>query len=148
MNNEINSEKLAAMNLIDVVESTMLGDLMELLIQEIKILPKSWAELGESQQNEVIYRAELTCRTAIQKATQIIAGRNHQTITATVESVTFKDGAKAVLKGFGHSFHDIADSCGQPVMVIIPEKEPSLEAPHGVNADKDQLDLLSSTGTA
>lgn len=136
-----NEELQAAFDAVDVAEETMLGDLMSLVIQELKVMPKSWPEMSESQQEEVIYRAEQRCKSAIKKATRIISSRNHKTVLAQVEQVVFKDGAKAVLKGFGPGFHDLADAINETVMVVIPETEPSLEHAPDVQADKDQAEL-------
>lgn len=135
------NEETHEVNPAEVAAETMLGDLMSVCLQEIKAAPDVWPKLNEQQQGEVIYRVERACRCAVDKAVEVIASGDHQTVPATVESVTFKDGAKAVLKGVGQGFHDIADHCNQSVLIVIPERQQSLEAPHGIEPDKDQGDL-------
>src|SRR5690606_30910002 len=82
---------------IDVAEETMAGDLMSFLRDELKAAPDVWQKMSEEQQENVIYRAENRVLTAVKKAVQIIASADRPTISATVESVTVKDGIKAVL---------------------------------------------------
>lgn len=123
-------------------KETLLGDLMGVALQEIKAIPEPWQKLGQSQQEEVIYRVERACRKAIGQAALILAAGGREHVQAQVDQVVFKDGAKVVLTGHGQPFHSIADNVGRFVVIVIPEEEPSLQAGHDHKAEKDQKDLL------
>ena len=104
-----------------VAADTMLGDLMACLIDELKAAPDVWQKMPEHQQQDVIYRAQERVQTAIREAVEIIASDNRPTIVATVESVTVKDGIKAVitLPKSDAQRHELFDAQGMPVLIIV-----------------------------
>lgn len=106
---------------VQIASETMLGDLMALVTDEIKALPDLWQRMAESKQEEVIYRVRRRIESAIDRTISILAAGERPAMRATVESVTFKDGVKAVLKlspGAGGR-HELADSTGDEVLVTI-----------------------------
>ena len=89
--------------------------------EQVKALPRSWQELNESQQRDYLYRIEVQCRDAVRQAIAIIMAQDMITVNAMVESVTFKDGVKAVLKltRGADGCHELADSEGAVVKIVI-----------------------------
>ncbi|MTI13809.1 DNA translocase FtsK [Sansalvadorimonas verongulae] len=142
----MSNEALAA---IDVAETTMLGDLIKVVVDEMKAMPDVWQKLPEVQQQEVIDRVQKQCQSAVVQAVHIIASQDRATLNATVDTVTFKDGVKAVLKMPGNTpgRHDLADAEGEIVMIVIPETEAYLggETPE---ADPDQGFMDFESGTS
>ena len=124
-------------------EETLVGDLMEVCLQECRNLGQSWAETSEKDQQEIIWRVESGVKAAARSALEILAARDVPHVAAQVEQVVFKDGAKVVLTGFGKGFHDIADLAGKGVVtvVIADLSEFDLQG-HGVKPDPDQADML------
>ncbi|UYM14278.1 hypothetical protein [Endozoicomonas euniceicola] len=124
---------------IQLTESTLLGDLMGLVTDELKALPDVWQKLPEHQQQEVIFRIKQRCMNAVAQAVRIMATGDRVSLLATVDTVTFKDGVKAVLKMPGNSpgRHDLADAEGETVMIVIPDTDAYMggEEPE---ADPDQ----------
>lgn len=112
-------------NFIQVSEQTMLGDLMKCVIEQVKVLPKPWDALSENEQREYLDRVDLQVADAVRQAIQIISSQGHNMVPAKVDSVTYKDGCKVVLKALGgieHTIH-LAEAEGQIVNVIIPAGE-------------------------
>ena len=104
-----------------IAADTMLGDLMACLIDELKTAPDVWQKMPEHQQQDMIYRVQQRVQSAIHEAVQIIASDNRPTIVATVESVTVKDGIKAVvtLPKSDAQRQELFDAAGMAVLLIV-----------------------------
>jgi len=110
---------------IEISENTMLGDLMKCVIEQVKVLPKPWDALSENEQRDYLDRVELQVADAVRQAIRIITSQGHNMVPAKVDSVTYKDGCKVVLKAVGgieNTIH-LAEAEGQFVNVIIPAAE-------------------------
>lgn len=107
---------------IEVSEQTMLGDLMKCVIEQVKVLPKPWDALSEDEQREYLDRVDLQVADAVRQAISIINSQGNISVPAKVESVTYKDGCKVVLKAVGDITNTIhlAEAEGSFVNVIIP----------------------------
>lgn len=126
---------------IDIGEKTLLGDLMKTVVEQIKALPKAWDAISEADQEAYLDRIQLQCAEAARQAVQIIASRSFINVPAVVESVTFKDGAKAVLKPLelNQDTFTLAEAAGSVVSIIIPDTEDLLESEEGKpQAEPDQ----------
>ncbi len=125
---------------IEVSEKTMLGDLMKTVVEQLKELPKPWESMSERDQQEFLDRIELQVSSSVRQAVSIIAAHGMINVPCVVESVTYKDGCKVVLKAVGEIANTIhlAESSGQPVSVIIPESEEMLGDEGKPEADPDQ----------
>lgn len=110
---------------IEVSEQTMLGDLMKCVIEQVKVLPKPWDALSEHEQREYLDRVDLQVADAVRQAISIISSQGHNMVPAKIESVTYKDGCKVVLKAIGDIVTTIhlAEAEGQIVNIIIPVAE-------------------------
>lgn len=136
---------------VQMSEPTMIGDLMDLVLTELRLVEKPWQQLSEDQQAEILYRAERRVKAATRKAIDILAAGDTLSVKAEVESVTFKDGAKAVLKCVGPTtgFHDLADCTkeGTHVLVVVPD-DAVLHQEHDHQADPDQGTMPLDNGEA
>lgn len=124
-----------------VGEVTMLGDLMNIVVEQLKVLPKPWESLSEDGQRAFLDRIELQCAEAIRQAVRIISSRGMTNVPATVDSVTFKDGVKAVLKlvSLTDGAIELAKAEGHIVSIIIPEADHLAESTAGKpEAEPDQ----------
>lgn len=137
--NEIENQAAPA----EVAEDRMVHDLMDAILQEVKVLERPWPALSEDSQRDVIERAEKRVRRAVTDAVRIIAADGRETVRAEVDSVLFKDGAKVVLKASAHSagIHAIADEQGRDVMIVLPKAEELAEQPHEHEPEPDQASL-------
>ena len=99
---------------IELTETTMLAALMNCILEQLRELPKAWDEMGETDQDDFLTRIELQCRATVVTAVKIISTLNRTCIEAKVDSVTFKDGVKVVMKlnSSCEGKHDLADAEG------------------------------------
>lgn len=108
---------------VEMAQETMLGDLVNLVIDEMKAAPDVWQKLSERQQDDVIYRARCRCEDAIRQAVHFIYSEGRTVITADLEQLTAKDGIKAVLTLNRHdeNRHQLLDSVGKPVLIVVTD---------------------------
>lgn len=135
------------MNAIAITESAG-AVLLRALLNEVKQLPKPWQQVPEREQEVVIDRLRRATESAMRQAVLAIATGRFPTVPATVESVLFKDGVKAVLtlsKGAAGT-HELADATGHDALVVIASVSEFLEGLDRVKADADQGDMFSGTG--
>lgn len=130
-------------NYIEVAKETMLGDLMKCLVEQIKVCPKSWQQMSEQEQQEALDRMELQVSDAVRQVVNIVLSENKIAVVAKIESVTYKDGCKVVLKALGEIANTIhlAEAEGQIVNIIIPQTDDMLNGDGKPKAEPDQRGL-------
>lgn len=130
-------------DLITITEDMMLGEMLQLIIDEIKAAPDVWQKMSQDQQDDMIDRCKRRLTTAVEQAVTHIVAAGRPVITADVESVTFKDGIKAVLKVSQSNplRHELADATGLQVLVVVTDIKQFSGGTDGVQSDADQPEL-------
>lgn len=83
---------------VEIAAETLRGDVRDAMLSRIHNLQRPWKAMTEDQQAEVAAAMDQCARDLVTKATQLIAANGRKTITATVDSITVKDGIKVVAK--------------------------------------------------
>lgn len=130
---------------VNVAEETLISDLMEVSLRELKSTVGGWDTTSERDQADVIFRTERGIKDAVRKAVAIIASQDCTTARATIDQVVFKDGVKIVLK-MSHTnkaAHAVADKQGSICMIVIPDAQALAEqdTSENIKPDKDQKEL-------
>src|SRR3990167_5307663 len=81
----------------DISREFLMGELMAAAMKQLRALDKPWLRLPETQQKKVIDEVKEDVRKAVREAVEFIASDDRTRFHAAVESVTFKDGVKAVI---------------------------------------------------
>lgn len=128
---------------VEMAAETMTGDMLAALVDEFKTAPDVWQKMPEHQQQDVIYRLQQRIQENVRQAVEIIASANRPTIVATVESVTVKDGIKAVLTlpKSDAQRHELFDAAGMPVLIIVGGASDYYGGTEKVKPDPDQQAL-------
>lgn len=107
---------------IDLAREFMLGSVMAAAMKQLRSLDKPWLRLPEAAQKAVLEDVRHDVTQAIRSAVEIIATSDRTRFAASVESVTFKDGVKAILTmGNTEASHELADTAGGRVYVVIED---------------------------
>lgn len=127
----------------ELAREFMLGEVMAAAMRQLRALDKPWLRLPEHKQKEVIDEVRDSVSVAIRQAVEIIATDDRTRFTAQVESVTFKDGVKAVLTMPNTlASHELADTAGGRVYVVIEDPNRYTQSSPAVpKADPDQPTL-------
>lgn len=139
----MNAPLIVEKTAIDIAREFMLGEVMAAAMRQLRALDKPWLRLPEQAQKDVIDEVKNDVQHAIREAVEIIATDDRTRFVAAVESVTFKDGVKAVLTmSNSAASHELADTAGGRVFIVI--EDPSRYTAAGSNvpkADPDQAAL-------
>ncbi len=108
----------------DLAREFMMGEVMAAAMKQLRAIDKPWLRLPEQAQKDVIAEVRADVDSAIRQAVEIIATDDRTRFVASVESVTFKDGVKAVLTmPNSQASHELADTQGGRVYVVIEDPE-------------------------
>lgn len=138
--------------ILDTAVHTMHSDLMGVVIEKCKALSKPWQALSRDEQQDYIDSIDAQVQSIVNRCVLTIAADGRPTVLAKVASVNFKGPAEVKLVidkdldgKMPSGAHDLADSTGEHVMIMLP----NLEDFEGSEDDKpqasdDQHDLLDS----
>ena len=128
---------------IEIVEEHMGQQLLEAMLDELKALQDPWDKTPEERQDEALRRLESRIKHLVRESVNTIAAGEWPIIRAQLESVTVKDGVKAVLKAHkdGQITHDLVDAEGSNVLIVITDSEQYLGGMSEVQGDPDQPEL-------
>lgn len=131
---------------IDLAREFLLGNLMVATMKQLRALDKPWLKMTEDAQNRVIHEVRMDVAEAIEQAVVLIASDNRTVFHAGVDSVTFKEGVKAVLTMPNtQASHELADVAGGAVLVVIEDpKRYSTGTDNVPQADKAQRELAGA----
>lgn len=126
----------------------LLGDLMRCAIDLASALPEPWQKLSERNQAAWLEIVEKQCAAATESAIAVLASQDWPAVAATVDTVTFKSGGVKAAVKISHASrgaHEIADSAGQQVLIIIcdPDEFSSGEKPKP-DPDQRSIELQSA----
>jgi hypothetical protein len=106
----------------DLARTFLLGEVMAAAMKQLRAADKPWLRLPEDAQKRVISEVQSDVSKAVDRAVEFIAADARTVFRAAVESVTFKDGVKAVLTmGNTQASHELADTAGGSVFVVIED---------------------------
>lgn len=130
-------------NMIPEIEETVGKLLMGALYDEITNLRTMWAVTPQQQQQELLDRLRSQVGQAVHIAVKRIAVGGFVHIAAVVESLTIKDGAKAVcqLSRGSQALHELADRVGSQAVIVFADPNEFTEGMDQIKAMADQPEL-------
>jgi ribosome modulation factor len=123
-----------------MTSDTIGRDLLQALVQELKLLPKPWAALSKSKQDDVIDRLRERVDVNIKMAVHMLAAQGRTVVAGDLEQITIKDGAKAVVKFSlaAPSLHQLYEAAGKAVLVVVAGAEDHTAGMDEVRGESDQ----------
>ncbi len=124
----------------EMTADTIGRDILQALVQEIKLLPKPWASLPKAKQDDVIDRLRDRVDYNVKMAVHLIASHGRTVVQGDLDQVTIKDGAKIVIKiGRGaESLHELYDAQGRAVLIVVAAAEDHTAGMDDVRGEGDQ----------
>lgn len=132
----MNNEKTT----LAMTAKTIGADLLQALVQEVKLLPDVWPKLSQAKQDDVIERLRKRVIHNVQMATHLIASDGRVTVVAEMEQITVKDGIKAVLTMSKNdpNRHSLIDCQGKTVLIALADAEAHMGEVAAVRGEEDQ----------
>lgn len=124
----------------EMTSDTIGRDLLQAVVQEIKLLPDLWVKMSQKKQDEVINRVRTRIECNVRMAVHLIASANRTTVVGDLEQITSKDGIKAVFKISSSSLgrHDLFDSVGKACLIVIADAEEAVGGMDDIKGESDQ----------
>lgn len=96
-------------------------DLLQALVQEIRLLPDVWEKLSQSRQDDIIDRLRNRIETNVGMAVHLIASEGRAVVVGTLDQVVIKDGIKAnfVIQKSAESRVDLFDAQGKECLIVV-----------------------------
>lgn len=114
--------------------------LLSALVDELRVAGASWQQLSKHQQDGVIDRLRNRIRFETERAIGLIAAGSREAARVRIESVTVKDGAKAVLQ-VSNSLHTVIDYVGSPAILVLCDPEQYFGGMDQIEGEDDQRAL-------
>lgn len=135
---------------IEFAEEELAGKLLRIVVAQLEGQREPWSKVSEEKQEIALNAMRLSVESGVRDAVYVIASDRRTALHAVVESVTFKDGIKAVFslnKGDGGR-HELADAEGGTALVIVGELDKFATGTEKVGAAPAQRGLALSTKAA
>lgn len=134
--------KIADKEVIAFAEEELSGKLLQVVVNQLEGNRQPWNTYPKDDQEIKLNAMRLAIEDAVKGAVYVIAASRRSYLKAGVESVTFKDGVKAVLTLLKTAdAHDLADAEGSQVLIVITDAEKFLQGGDKIEAQPDQPSL-------
>lgn len=142
------AEEQQPTTVVSLAAETLGRDILQVLLQEIRVLPGVWQQLPEQKQASVIDRLRSTVDRTVKHAVKLISAGERPAIGGILESVAIKEGIKATFKvsQFDPLRHDLIDRAGKVCMLVVADAEEYLQGMDTVVPDPDQSALALEDG--
>lgn len=125
-----------------IARETLTGDIRDVILTDLKDRKTSlpWNLRGEQAQTDIIEQVTRFAEGLVERAVKIVAAGGRKAIRAHLAKVTIKDEIKAELElpKTDEQRHQLMDSVGASVMVVIADSEIYRGEREPVIATKDQ----------
>lgn len=115
-------------------------DLLQALVQEIKLMPDVWTKLSEQKQNDIIDRLRNRVAHDVVQAVHMIASDGRTVVMGDIDQITIKDGTKAVIKfsAAAPNLHELYEASGKAVLVVVAEAAKHTGGMDEIKGEADQ----------
>lgn len=126
--------------ILGMTADTIGRDLLQALLQEIKLLPDVWPKMSKQKQDDVLDRLRSRVDANVKMAVHLIASDNRTVVCGGLEQITIKDGVKAVIKFHpnAENLHELYESNNKPVLVIVANPEAHTAGMDEIKGEQDQ----------
>ncbi|WP_231642999.1 cell division protein FtsK [Ralstonia syzygii] len=126
--------------ILNMTSATVGRDLLQALVQEIKLLPSMWVKLSKAKQDDVIDRLRKRVETNVKMAVHLIASEGRTVVAGDLDQITIKDGVKAVVKfgGAAPNLHELYEASGKAVLVVVANPAQHAGGMDEVRGESDQ----------
>ena len=118
---------------------------LQVCLQEMKLMPDVWPKLSESKQNAVIDRLRATVANAITMAVHTIASDGRTTVLADLEGVAIKDEIKATFvvsrNNAADALQGLYDSHKKACLLVVTTPEIYKQGMDDVKGEADQRSM-------
>ena len=133
---------------IDKAQGSASKKLLQGLLTELALESPRYNSMSQEAQQEVIDRLRLQVEEVVREAVSAIAADGNESLPVTIESMTFKEGVKVVLKGLStQSAFAVASDVGSRALLVLCDPEAFMGDLDTVKGKPNQGDLVGEAGS-
>jgi hypothetical protein len=127
----------------DLAAETLSGDLRDVMLTHIRSMQTPWSKMSEQAQADKIYAITNATETIVRRAVAIIASHGSEPVFGRIAKFTVKDEIKAELVASSSvaNIEKIAESIGQPAIIIFANPDQFIGQKAEAKPDKDQPEI-------
>lgn len=129
-----------AQNTKQMTAETVGLDLLQGLVDEIRLLQEPWEKMDQFSQQELIDRLKGRVADNVKTAVHLLAEQGRTTVVGTIEQTTIKDGVKTVIKFSpkAHNLHELYDATNMEVLLVVADATNNTGGMNEVAGEEDQ----------
>jgi hypothetical protein len=132
---------------ISKAEGSAAKKLLQGLLTELALESPRYNSMSQEAQQEVIDRLRLQVEDAVRECVATIAADGSDALPVTIESMTFKDGCKVVLKGISTTTAlSVASEVGSRALLVLCDPDAFMGDLDSVKGKPNQGDLVGEEG--
>lgn len=140
-----NEHKIVS-NVVRIAADTLIHDLMNAYLAEVRNAPDQWHALDETEQQAAIDRTHVRIRTAVLGAIEILSGSGFTRVPAQLKKISVGDNAfdvALIVNKAATGRHEMIDHQGGHVTIVLANAAAWAEQKHHhkPDANQGQLDL-------
>jgi hypothetical protein len=122
---------------------TLSGDLRDIILKNIKQLKKPWEKMGELEQGSLIADIGWNAEHLVRKAVALIAAEGRPSVSGVIDTAKMGKGLelKVIASRMAEGRHELLDSQGSEILLIIPGVEKFLGQRKPAKATPDEPEL-------
>lgn len=130
----------------ELAAATLTGDVRDAILDQIRNLQSPWQKAPEAVQEAIIESISKTAEHLVRECVKLVASAGRKVITGNLDQIVVKDGIKAVVKLSKSDpyRHELMDSQGQAVLIVVADPEEFTGSKDDAKADLDQPNLLEA----
>ncbi len=134
---------IEAVDVKELASRELQKNLVESLLAQVKMMPKPWRELTEAEQSDCIDAFKRTTKIATDCAVRLIASNGATVVVGDLDSITIKDGVKAVIKvaSDAENLEELYKASGLEVLITVAGQVTN-EGLDDIKPDPDQKDIF------
>ena len=136
-------DEMQAVDIKEIASRELQKNLVESLLAQVKLMPKPWRELTEAEQSDCIDAFKRTTKIATDCAVRLIASNGATVVVGDLDSITIKDGVKAVIKvaSDAENLEALYKASGLQVLITVAGQITD-EGLDDIKPDPDQKDMF------
>lgn len=124
----------------EMTASTIGKDILQALVQEMKLLPDAWQKLSQAKQDDVIDRLRARVEHNVRMAVHMLAAQGRTVVHGDLDQITIKDGVKAQIKfsSATQNLHELYGASGKAVLVVVASEDEFTAGMDEIAGEPDQ----------
>lgn len=127
----------------EMASETIAGDLLRMVLGELRLMPDIWHKLSEKEQTKIIERCRERVMKNVREAVKLVASAGRVCVTGDLKKVSMSDKVEAVfaLPMRDPSLAELCEARGKACLIVVASADEHMGGVDTAVADPDQREL-------